>query len=501
MSAEKTENTTSSSEKGEMADQAPKSYGLSTAVWALRFAVFADAVNSQILGPNYALMVLDEGHVDSFPTTAPFDFGGAYYFIPMCADIGTVISSLGFGYLSDKIGRKKCILACMYLGAIGSILKFFAQHNFWLFCAANFFTGLFGGTLAVGMAYASDVFLEQKKVDAEIGTLVAVSMIGRTGGGVVAILMQDLGLFEPLWVTAGVSAIAGLANQFLFRDQTTKLRQRESIIGSAVHLEAIDEDADGTRTKSMDLDKRALANVLLGELFDNLGSIGLVPICISPLMFNTFYSDFFAQGLDPVMSSTAYKWIYVLVAVIVVPGAALAPIAFQKIGPALSAVLANLFTGTVTIVLLWISKADATTATFAIFVAVLYVSFPMTVISQLSTGPMLDRISPEDQRGKIQGYNMAMMNLAGAIGPFLLGNLLDATSIDVCLYTTAGISVVAAIVNFPLSRHARLGPTPSDDPTAPRASVSRSSILVASQRRLSASFVAPPTRLSFVTNV
>jgi len=31
-------------------------------IWALRFAIFADAVNSQILGPNYALMVMEDGH-------------------------------------------------------------------------------------------------------------------------------------------------------------------------------------------------------------------------------------------------------------------------------------------------------------------------------------------------------------------------------------------------------------------------------------------------------
>ena len=35
---------------------------ISQSIWALRLAIFADAVNSQILGPNYALMVMKDGH-------------------------------------------------------------------------------------------------------------------------------------------------------------------------------------------------------------------------------------------------------------------------------------------------------------------------------------------------------------------------------------------------------------------------------------------------------
>lgn len=437
---------------------------LNLAIWVLRFAIFADTVNAQILGPNYALMVLENGHPDSFPTTQPFDFGAAYYLIPMSGDIGMVVSSLFFGYLSDKIGRKKCILTCMYFGAVGSVLKYFGRHSFWLFCAANFITGLFGGSLAVGMAYVSDVFPgDRERIDSEIGTLVAVSMVGRTGGGIVTILMQGLGLFEPLWVAVAVSVVAGILCQVWMHDankapvSTEMVDPEDNVTKVSCNLEDICKSNNA----------KTLWNILAGELADNLGSIGLVPLCVSPLMFNTFYAEFAQQDVDPVMSATAYKWIYVLVAVVVVPGAVAAPHLYKRIGPALSAAMANILTGAVTVALLWIAKANATTTTFAIFVTVLYLAFPLTVISQLSTGPMLDRIAPESQRGQIQGYNMAMMNFAGAVGPFLLGNLLDATSIDACLYTTAAISVVAALINFPLSRHPDMGPTKEEE-DAPR---------------------------------
>ncbi|KAL3919598.1 MAG: hypothetical protein SGILL_003676 [Bacillariaceae sp.] len=381
----------------------------------------------------------------------------------MTADIGLVISSLFFGYLSDKVGRKPCVLACQFGGALGSILKYLARGNYWTFCGANFFTGLFAGSLAVGMAYASDAIPSREGTDSEMAKIIAISLIGRVGGGILAILLQSMGLFIPLLYSAGISLMAGIICFFWMveaRDNAASSKE-ESQLNMSV---ATEDSKDESMEKDEVLDKRALWNVLAGELADNLGSIGLVPICISPLMFQTFYQNFVDQGLDPIMSAVAYKWLYVCVALIVVPGAAIAPFLFKKYGPALSAVTANIFTGIVTVVLLQVANISPVTfATYAIFVAILYAAFPLTVISQLSTGPMLDRISPLSKRGQIQGLNLAFMNLASAIGPFLYGILADATSIDVVLYTTTGVSLLAAVVNAPLTRDARFGPESKDN--------------------------------------
>ena len=502
---------------------------ISRMLTVLRFAIFADAINSQVLGPNYALLVKEDDNPESFSSTAPFGFGAAYFFIPLTGDIGMVLSSLTFGYLSDKpwFGRKLSILACMYVGAIGSMMKYNLRENYWAFCAANFFSGVFGGSLAVGMAYVSDVVEDRKQTDAEIGIIIATSMIGRTGGGVLAILMKPIGLFAPLWVSAAISVLAGLLCHIYliepdityesldeeeeeedFDAQNTDAQNALTTIAEensnsqfkdfsemrdnsfSMDFEAgvadddndtiensrrikyrdPDEASDSMDSRTVDskvpthLDHRALINVLAGELFDNLGSIGLVPFCLSPLMFQTWYGDFDDAGLDPIMSENAYQWIYVFIALIVIPGAAVAPALFQKFGPAMSAVGANLLTGAITVVLLQIANINPPTyATYCIFVTVLYLAFPMTVISQLSTGPMLDRISPLDQRGKVQGFNMAAMNFASAIGPFLYGVLHDTTNIDVTLYTTTGVSAIAAAVNYLMVGDKRFGPIAQDE--------------------------------------
>ena len=65
------------------------------------------------------------------------------------------------------------------------------------------------------------------------------------------------------------------------------------------------------------------------------------------------------------------------------------------------------------------------TATFGVFVALLYACYPFTVISQLSTGPMLEGTSPPDKRGFCQGCNITAMNFAAALSPFVLGVISD----------------------------------------------------------------------------
>jgi len=380
------------------------------------------------------------------------------------------VSSIVFGYLSDTVwfGRKKSILCCMYLGALGSIFKFLFQNNFFAFLAANFATGLVGGSLAVGVAYVSDLSVNRLKTDAEIGTTIAISLIGRTGGGILAIVLQKFGLFVPLWGGVVLTIFAGIICQFLLVEPPK--HQNPAVSMAAVDLtdntlEDSEHDDGNSGEDDTDfrnptaLDKRALRHIMLGELADNLGSLGLVPLCLSCLLFRTFYAEFVEKGLEPIMSATSYKWIYVFVATIVLPGAAIAPTLFQRFGPALSCTVANLLTSGVIVALLQIGSIDPPTfTTYCIFVSVLYIAFPFTVISQLSTAPMMDRITPLHQRGYVQGLNMATMNFATAVGEFLFSLLYDYTNIHITLYTTVGVSVAAAVINSGLIKDARFGP-------------------------------------------
>ena len=103
----------------------------------------------------------------------------------------------------------------------------------------------------------------------------------------------------------------------------------------------------------------------------------------------------------------------------VVPGTLISPPVYARIGPAGGCIAGNIITGLVTVALLLIGTQPPTQVLFGLFVAILYIGFPFTVLSQLSTGPMLDAIAPPAKRGSIQGMNSMSMNFAQALAPWV----------------------------------------------------------------------------------
>ena len=330
------------------------------------------------------------------------------------------------------------MLACVGVSVFGTLAKYFVRKTFWGFCAVNFVNGLFGATVPVAIAYASDVHPNRHMKDAEIGILVGCYMIGMSGGGIVAILMETTGLFSPLWVGAALNAVAFFFMYFFLLEPD-----------KTIHFDEKVEKGDDEAPEKMHIS--VVTNVVIGALLDNIGSTGLNPLTLSPLAFETFYTDFLIRGESPIMSDVAFKWISVLVALMVIPGAGLTDPIFAKIGPAGGCVFGNLITAVGIVACFLICEIDPpTTGTLAGYVTFMYLIFPLTVVSQLSTGPMLDRLAPVNRRGLIQGINITVMNVSNAVAPWALGTMADSAGIIPTLWLAVGISVAAAAVNLPL---------------------------------------------------
>ena len=99
------------------------------------------------------------------------------------------------------------------------------------------------------------------------------------------------------------------------------------------------------------------------------------------------------------MSEQGYKYIFVFMALAIVPGAAASPFLFDTFGHAVSCVCANILTGGTIVALLYVATIEpATDATFGGSIAILYICLPLTAISQISTAPMLDRYAYSNWR-------------------------------------------------------------------------------------------------------
>lgn len=120
-------------------------------------------------------------------------------------------------------------------------------------------------------------------------------MLGMSGGGVITILMEDQNLFAPVLVAAGIDFISFVLC-FMFLIEPDK----------NFHFEEDGEEGEGDGPERIDY--KLFGNVIFGALLDNIGSTGLYPLCLAPLAFTNYLVEL---QPDPIMSETAYKWLFV----------------------------------------------------------------------------------------------------------------------------------------------------------------------------------------------
>lgn len=137
---------------------------------------------------------------------------------------------------------------------------------------------------------------------------------------------------------------------------------------------------------------------------------------------------------------------------------------FPKIGAAGGCVFGNVIAAVgIASLILIATIPEPQTASYAGFVAFLYIIMPFTVVSQFGTGPMLDVLAPTNRKGFVQGLNATTTVLSQGVIPFLSGVFADRVGTEVCMWTYAGISQLAALVNTPLLFSALLMPKPVKD--------------------------------------
>eukprot|EP00934_Nitzschia_sp_Nitz4_P007181 Nitzschia sp. Nitz4//scaffold25_size161228//149956//152292//NITZ4_002456-RA/size161228-augustus-gene-0.120-mRNA-1//1//CDS//3329544664//7171//frame0 len=445
--------------KGYDANELPTRYRLVSekkamdrSMGVLLYAVLASAISTRILTPNYPIMVTQGAHPDSFPDTEPFDFNSATYFLPMCSLLGVAATSVFVGKISDKIGRKKVLIVLSAVSAIGGVVKYLCREKFWTYCAAEFFFGFFLGNVPVAMAYVGDVSTSKVDKETKLGILMGSFVIGCSGGGIVAILMNDSGLFTPQLVSAGLSALAAILIIVFVIEPGNISTEKEG-----ADLKNPEEEDGIVRPKEIDF--RAMIHIIVGSMADNFGSTALFPLCLSPLAFKHYYLDF-VQSIpyeNPIMELTGFQWLSVMVAFVVVPSAVGTPAVFRTFGVAGTCVFGNLMTALLTVALLLIGNAPATRSWFYLFVTACYIGFPFTVFSQLTTGPMLDAIAPVEKLGYVQGMNNMAMNFGQALAPWLFGMLADAIGTNTTIIVGIGVSCLAAAINYPLTFDSRFG--------------------------------------------
>lgn len=150
-------------------------------------------------------------------------------------------------------------------------------------------TGLFGSSVGTAMGYMCILFRNDRvKADAYIGYVMAAMVLGKGSGGLLTLLFPG-NLFLPLIPAASISIMAFfIACKFVFDP-----KYNDNI-----------DDREGINNDYPDsFHVRTLINVMFGAIMDNIGSLGIVPLALSPVMFDTFLNFIEVRDL-PVMSES-----------------------------------------------------------------------------------------------------------------------------------------------------------------------------------------------------
>jgi MFS family permease len=409
---------------------------LERSLMALNLACFADACVGTILGPNYPILMSGKSvHEDAFPDPG-IDLTTGMYILQGAPAVSAAIMGLVFAPLSDRIGRKPVVMICLYASVALSVLKYLMRSSFWGFVGASFLNGVFGCIPPVASAYIGDVYsADPAKSEEALGTLMGLQMLGGGLGGVIAILMEDVGMFEPLLAGAPMLFVVALyVHKVLIEpdkglhDAAADLKKTDNVAAEG-DLEAKDKNAKPDALKApQTLDKKLLFLILFGSLLDNIGSVGM-SMALTPVAYTQYAVGPLYVDKEPSLSLEGFKWISTLYIFDLIPGLIAGIVVTQKIGNGGAVVLGNAITAFFMLILLWIGiRMDSNSGNLALFMATFFIGYPMTILSQLTTGPMLDAIAPEKDRGAVQGYNSFVMGIAMSMIPIIFGQVGDAVS-------------------------------------------------------------------------
>lgn len=341
------------------------------------------------------------------------------------------------GKLSDKYGPKRIILICSLFFAAGFILMSQVNAIWQLYL-------FYGGFIAIGKSSAiaplqSTIvrwFIKKR------GLIVAFFLMGFTAGNMIMPLVANRLIISYGWRTAYI--ILGVSGFVITSLAALFLKGSPSQIGELPYgaEEVGESDAESLSVNGINL-KEAFHNVqfwLICTFF----------FCLAFAML-TIMTHIVPHAINEGISATTAATIMAIIGVI--STAAMIPEGFMadRIGTTKTAVI---FTTLLAISMLWISLSGRTVWSlllFAVFfgVALSSMDILLTLLSSSLYG--LTAI------GTIIGFFNAILQLGGAIGPFVAGLIYDSRGHYYPAFILCTIiSLVALVISFllqPLKKH------------------------------------------------
>ncbi len=321
------------------------------------------------------------------------------------------------GSLSDRIGRKPILLACLFGTAISYGL-FGLAGSLWVLFAAVLIDGLTGNNLTTAYAYVADITDENNRTSG-MGIVSAAFGLGLMAGPALGGLLSQFGLSVPAYAAATVALMNVLYGLFFLP---------ESLAPEKRSLKPIQFNAF-----------RLLADLFSSPLLQKL----LVSLFLLNLAFSGLQTNF------PLFSHARFGWntlqnglffAFVGVLAVVVQG-----VLVNRLQPIFGEQKLTIFG------LLCMSLGMAGIA-FSPQDTWLY---PSVAVAALGSGLSIPSISGllslranAQQQGQLMGGQQALLSLTNIIGPAAAGLLFQFVAIPAPYWLGAGLVLLAFLVAY-----------------------------------------------------
>ena len=116
-----------------------------------------------------------------------------------------LLAAPALGALSDRVGRKPVLLACLIGSAIGFVI-FGIGGALWVLLLGRVIDGLTGGNISTIFAYLADVTPPAERAK-RFGLAGAITGVGFMIGPAIGGLLAQFGLSAPVYVAAGITLL------------------------------------------------------------------------------------------------------------------------------------------------------------------------------------------------------------------------------------------------------------------------------------------------------
>jgi MFS transporter, DHA1 family, tetracycline resistance protein len=332
--------------------------------------------------------------------------------------LGQFLGELGWGRLSDRIGRRPVLLIAMVCSAL-SFVGFAFAPNVWVGIVARFLSGIVTGTMSTAQGYIADVTPPGQRA-ARLSMLSAVAgvgfVVGPALGGVLAHPeLGAIGMRIPVLVAGGMYVLAALGVLFFLPDSV-----RRKPAGAAAREPV---QAPGSARGKAFADPLVMRLLLL--TFVSFCAFSTVMPAIGFWSQATLGWGPREVGLFMAFAGGTGAGVQMLIGQYVT----------RRVGEmaviTVSLVMCLLFLGV-------LSFVDS--APIAVTCLVLAVAGHMA--SQPATATLISRLTPADRQGAVLGANMSVAALARVSGPVTAGILISA-------FTTSAPFLAASIILLP----------------------------------------------------